>query len=472
VTRHWLVVATLALALVGALGDDAAADTPKQRFADLKKRILAAKEKELEERRQQPDEPQVPLRLEDVPDNTAVTTRALDPDTAGNASSRTSAGIKTDLEGVEAGVSLNPGVLLSLNNNTLRELSISIASLDDSRSRFGLAWSREIAPTLLTPASVGLAPCKVDLPSFAEELDRLESSFETVCERVVQIIPQPANQPEVWFSAQIACGYKPKQDGNDPGLTEAIDGIGKVVEGARDPRVRGAMLASKAFYDDLMAFKPLDPTSCYGEKALQRGYAQTAWAAGRHRIGLSANIDLLPRVFGFNPDPDMTLPDGDVQAWKARAEYAFARRGNELAISAGYGRSRATANDELSGTLSTSLSFTGLPRALTGEPLETKGRLNIINGKLPAHFALGASVRADFAMSPPASQDTFLHLSALEAALFVDFHVTDELSFRLGIPVKGEIVVRDADAMASPPVEEKRALQWTLQPFVATVLKI
>jgi len=58
--------------------------------------------------------------------------------------------------------------------------------------------------------------------------------------------------------------------------------------------------------------------------------------------------------------------------------------------------------------------------------------------------------------------------------------ISETLSFRLGVPVKAETVVREAktavDATDTPPavpaVQEKRALQWTLPVAIVAVLKL
>lgn len=428
--------------------------------------------------------------LDAAPSNAAVRTQALDPVVSVGPPGRITAGIKTDLDDVEGGATIAPGLLLSASHWFWRGWTVSMASLEDSKSRVGAGWSYEFSRKLLTPESVGVKPCKNDLEAFGRQLDSLAGDFETVCERLVKVVPDPSlaplqgEKPEVvakqagyWHAAQIACGYERPTPASDPGLSEAIAEIKTVVDYAtakvRDRKVIEAQRTVKYEYDTLVAFRGLDPTACYESKELGTAYTRTAWSTTRKRLGASANADFFQRVYGFKPDPEAALPRGEAQEWKVRAGVARSVDGSQQGVTLGYGQARVEPRDELRGIVTVGASLSGFAHGIAADLYDEDGKLNVNDdGELPAYLTVGVEVTVDFATNPPDTQSTRANIQKFEGTAFIDFHVRKDLGFRLGLPLKAEIAKRDADDMAMPPLVEKRDLQWTLYPFVSTVLKL
>jgi hypothetical protein len=464
---------------------------PDAHYDELRKRIVEDKRKEIEtEVIRRRAEGQTYSSIDVAPSNAAVRTRALDPEIATGPAGRFTAGIKTDLDGTEAGATISPGVLFSSSNALVRGLSLTAASLEESRSRFGAAWSLEIAPKLLTPESLGVPACKSDLGTFDKQLAQLEQNFIRVCEDLIKNMPDPALTPingateketkgrqDKWVSTRMACGYQQPTAENNPGLTQAIEDLRFVINFAIQARFDGDVLrdrqAIQAAYDDLMKFRALDPTDCYSSKEIGKAFLRKSWTTTRHRIGVSGNIDLFPRVWGFNPDESTELPGGEFNEWKVRAEYAQSAGGGEVTVSAGFGQKREKVGDDLEGTVTIAGSIVGFAHAVTLKPLFEDGALNVDNdGELPPYFTVGADLKVELATDPPESQDTFANLSGLEASVFIDFHMNEKLGFRVGLPLEATLATREPDDMAMPPVVERRAVQWTIHPVVATVLTL
>jgi hypothetical protein len=168
-----------------------------------------------------------------------------------------------------------------------------------------------------------------------------------------------------------------------------------------------------------------------------------------------------------------------VKSGEARIDFSTARAGTEFSAGIGLGRSREKLEDELRGYIGPSISiahaFSLLPKK---SPLTTNGELNTMDGEIPPRLVVGLSAAIQVAVDKRESQDT--RFNSVKVQPHLDFLINDTLSFRLGIPVSGEIVVRDPkDAQpetpttpAQPAVAEKRALQWTLPVAIVAVLKL
>ncbi|HEX2869894.1 MAG TPA: hypothetical protein VHP33_01535, partial [Polyangiaceae bacterium] len=117
-----------------------------------------------------------------------------------------------------------------------------------------------------------------------------------------------------------------------------------------------------------------------------------------------------------------------------------------------------------------SISVSFVLGSLSADALYKEGKLNVVDGKVPPRLVAGLNADLEYAFDPPASQAT--HVNKFGATAFVDFLFTKELAFRLGIPVKAQIVTREADDKAVPKVTEKKGLQWSVPVFLTSAIKM
>jgi len=289
--------------------------------------------------------------------------------------------------------------------------------------------------------------------------------------------------------ARMACGFSSTGGSSAAGtLPEAIALVRRAVQitnsvaartdGIVPKPVAGIALGLAAEATALTDWTLASATSCYDPTDIQGYFRQLYWRVRTWKLAGSVSFDLFPRKYGFSPD-DSELPDGDVRSGEARLDFSTARAGTEFSAGFGFGRSREKLDDELRGYVGPSASiahaFSLLPKK---SPLTTDGELNVKDGEMPPRLVIGLSAAIQVAVDKRESQDT--RFNSVKIQPHLDFLINETLSFRLGIPVNGEIVVREKKAAqeetpttpAKPAVAEKRALQWTVPVAIVAVLKL
>ncbi len=409
---------------------------------------------------------------------------AVDP-SVGNAAAtvqRLAGAIKTGPVGTEAGLVIAPFVLADMSWG--RGLELTFAALKADVTRLGGSY------TFVRPesdADLWQAPpaCDVD----TAPLDEPREYFLTACTEVVPLL-DPSNR-EVQ-AARISCGLDvPRPD--QPAvasMVEALANIRAVVRWAArqsvtdpavvrfDTRAHVAAAGIQVLSDEIESWTQPTRTSCYADSDVKGYFQQLYWDRGTRRLAVGAQWDLFPRKSGFSPDGS-DLPRGETQAWQARVDLAYSKRGLELVAGMGIGESRAKLTDPLTKAVTVSGSVARAFTLLRSAPLrDDKGRLKSRGGELPPRLVIGLAASAEFAPDRPDSQETAVNKALVQP--YLDFIVSNTLSFRLGIPVRAETAVLDAKAAVaptatspgSPAVLEKRALQWTVPVAIVAVLKM
>jgi hypothetical protein len=196
-----------------------------------------------------------------------------------------------------------------------------------------------------------------------------------------------------------------------------------------------------------------------------------AWNDGYRRFGISGRFDAHSHKFGINPKPSEELPHGQIADGEVRVEVSYGAKRIELIAGAGYGKMRGTISEPLRSYISPSLSFALVVGSLTQDSLiDENGVIRLVDGKLPPRLVVGLDASLRCALEKPEIQDQRVQKVTMTA--FVDFRFTENLAVRLGAPVSAVMVVRPADSTTTPPVIEKRGLQWTVPVFFGTVAKL
>lgn len=410
-------------------------------------------------------------------------TQALEPENAATTADRLAVALKTDIAGTEAGVTAAPFGLAE--NPSLRGFNLTLGALKNDMVRVGASYSHDFSKPLLGPEDIGLKSCELDEARLGEELELVGQSLDAVCRNVIWLVPEPPEKNDKgkidrrprdrWRTARIACGLEKGSTGY-PGpaegltLTEAIASIKSAIRIAKDKNtdVDRAVTAGASDMKRIEQFDLPTGTSCHADKEIAAAFQRARWKSTRVRLGTSVTGEFFPRKSGFNPDPSKPLPKGEASKWQARAEVSVGRRRLDFAAGVGAGQVREDLASPLRGFLSPSASLAFAAFNLSPDPLVDKGTLNLPDGKVPPHVVLGLDAKGEIALSRPDSQTT--RFNKVEVLPFVDFKITEKLSFRLGAPIRAEIAIRKADDKKG--IAEQRGLQWTVPFSVVTVIKL
>ena len=86
-------------------------------------------------------------------------------------------------------------------------------------------------------------------------------------------------------------------------------------------------------------------------------------------------------------------------------------------------------------------------------------------GELPPHLVLGFSASVDLAPDRPTTQPKLVEGAELTA--YVDLRFSNDLAFRIGVPVKATLVKREA----TETVPERSDLQWSVPVSIVALIK-
>jgi hypothetical protein len=422
---------------------------------------------------------------------------AVEPDDSSAAATvrRLAGAIKTTPNGTEAGLVIAPFALAG--SKCLPGLEATFGALKDDFTRAGVSYTKDASPKLedvwKTPAACPIGPR-------IKKLERPRDFYLTACASVVAEVPETLSEtsglPDAERTAyanrvaqaRIACGFAGTNVSSTVStLPEAIALVRRAVEiintvGARTDRlipgpVVAIALALAPEATALANWTLASATSCYDAEDIQGYFRQLYWRVRTWKVAGSVSFDLFPRKYGFSPD-DSELPDGDVKSREARLDFSTTRAGTEFSAGAGFGWSREKLADELRRYVGPSASIARAYSLLKKSPLTTNGELNVKDGEMPPRLVVGLSTAVQMAVNKRESQET--RFNSVKIQPHLDFLINETLSFRLGVPIKAEIVVRakkDAQAEtpttpARPAVAEKRALQWTVPVAIVAVLKL
>jgi hypothetical protein len=450
----------------------------------------------------------VPVALQEaVEDRDAATVQssliaavdAIEPDdsTAAATVRRLAGAIKTNPEGTEAGIVVAPFALAG--HDSLRGLEVTFAALKDDFTRAGVSYTWDRSPTLEDVWRQPDACPATDARRKALEAPRdfyLNACIHVVAELpddIVASVEFPAEERTNYQTrinrARLACGLPtPVPFGPEVAtLPEAISLLRTVVETANEVAVRtddviraqaGAFaMGLRADAAQLENWTIPGPTACFTKDRIRAYFQQLYWTRRKWKVALGASWDLFPRKFGFSPD-ESTLSRGEAKTREVRFDASTGLARTELSFGIGVGSAREDLTDDLRAHASPSISLAHAFSLLKSKPLTSNGQLNTEDGDLPPRLVAGLSVATQFAIDKRASQTT--RFNSVEIQPHLDFLISETLSFRLGIPIEGEIAVRKKqDAVAAsatsperPEVPEQRSLQWTIPVAIVAVIKM
>jgi hypothetical protein len=409
---------------------------------------------------------------------------ALDP-TSSSAVDRATLGLGTSVEGAEAGLSVSPAALAGSTNPKAIAFNVFVGALKADETRVGTRYTFERSG-VLEPSSLP-DECPFEEARTRAWLDSIANEYREAC-RVIALAPgAPSGLPATsWAVAQAACAVPgaayPKP--GDRNLRVALVFLPEAAAALRlsekDEVAREARAAAAAV-EQLATFDPTRSLDCFGtEKVLAERFRIQQWRTGTTRVGVTTYVDFFARRFGFKPD-GKELPGGQVKAWQSRLDLSRQRGRGQWTLGLGAGVARQDFKGDYTVTLTPAVSASYIAFSLTGPLLEPKTveeggrpvRVDVIrleDGKIAPHVVLGFLAKAEIAASPPATQTT--HFNGFEVQAFMDFKIRENLSFRLGVPLRAELKTRAADPKATPPLLKQSSLQWSLPVALVTVIKL
>jgi hypothetical protein len=359
---------------------------------------------------------------------------------------------------------------------TPHQWKVTLATLDTGNTRVGNAYSWEKVWSPTTYEALGLKQCVLapgDINKLERGIQKLRDDFVTACEQIVSILPNEPGPARAYAVARRACGYLPPLPREPPLLDQLYRRINSALDALANSGSEGEAHASalrKKYTEPLnrlKAFRDVIPglDGCYTDQQIADQYVRKQFAQEDWRAGVGVNLDFLPLLWGFQPDPATPLSKGSLMRLEVRGE-ASERHGQlEWYVALGLGGQRSKADDDLRFFLSPTIGASWLLGTIGREPLhDSKGELNLVNGTLPPHVTVGFSALVDITPSPVATQKN--NVDQVELIAYADFVFTKELALRVSVPVTAKLVTRTKD-QGGP----ESALQWSAPVSVFAVVK-
>jgi hypothetical protein len=423
--------------------------------------------------------------------------QALDADNAVTLPRLASLAIKTDVKDTEAGVVIAPLALMGSTSDLATGFTLVLAALEDDQFRAGASLSIPIGRHDIDFDDLRVEACKFDKARYDSELRKRAWEFGSVCDALVPMTPDINNKAaakQIWIRGLAACGVT-----NPPaGATITAQELGaavNVIDTSKDLSARVTSLlklvelVKGSSGTDPTKFDLLDPrierldkmrraptkSSCLtkDEDELAAAVTRAKWRQPLQTIGLSAHADFYPIQFGFNPDESERLAHGNAATIEERLEYRTSCRRHSLSLGFGAKTTRDTAHGDFATSVRPAVGFQYIVGRLDGGSLlDEQDDVNTLKkGELPPLFVVGVDgVFGVTVAGKPDSQESAIE--EVGVTPFADFRINKDIAFRIGVPLKAELVTRKADAMAMPEVTEKKALQWTVPVFLTTVLEL
>lgn len=185
----------------------------------------------------------------------------------------------------------------------------------------------------------------------------------------------------------------------------------------------------------------------YDEEKFLEEYRRRLYDAFSTRFGVDGSVDFDAWKFGRERDmvvdgnvEEESLPDGSVLGWRVGPTVTFKQARWSVSLAARVGQAIPEADDQLRGVVAPGGEASYVLHYLDhkkGEPLKLGE-----NGKLPPRITLGLKGAAEVALQKPDFQMS--RFNEVEAMVYTDFVVSDNLSFRLGVPLQGALMEQEA----------------------------
>ncbi|WNG13257.1 hypothetical protein [Cystobacter fuscus] len=408
---------------------------------------------------------------------------------------RAAAALNTSVEGAEAGIVVTPLSLFGVDTGP-HVWTASVASLEGGRTRVttGYVFQDSHRPGSYAALGFQFQGCDFDQKKqdkLKKELATYEGYFREVCEVLVPALPEPAASTRgniSWHDARIACGHEaepslpPGQIAKVYTLAFSATSISKALEHGRESLPSGDAArtelerrasAVSGQLERLEKFSPPSADDCIEDESLKAAIIRYSQKHGTTKFGVQLQYEAFPMRFGFNPDlaegeetPEKELPRGEWAKIGMRADYETRLCGFSVQAGVGAERGRKELADDILWSLTPTASVSRVLTVVGDKGVGGKSLLVKNDGTLQPHLVGGLLLTSNIALQKAEGQVS--PLNDFQATLYVDFRFTENLQARLGVPLKGENVEREATDAA--PV--KRDVQWSVPVFVTTVLKL
>jgi hypothetical protein len=394
---------------------------------------------------------------------------------------RAAVAIKTDIEDAEAGLQVAPFIG---SGRGWSGLSLSLALLEEDVTQVGLGWAIDISnDEPLTYAELKGADgqpmvCSWDTRGLNQAIESAREEYGEVCDipGTLPIPPLDQTQQRVFAERLLMARAACTGAGVDAIIDTPTFSWGKaqlvaffryyehLLESAAPPlqaQARVILGSGRDAIDAIKAFEFGPFEDCPGAEELKAAIELWRRQESSLRLGFGVQSQFFPWVGGFDPECEGQQDEPGCQKDKLsfkqvqpRAEVAAIVRGVNLTLGLGLAFSREARGEELTPALALALA--------TDWPLTSPLR------KDAPRVVLGLEASARLSLDKPAVQKELISEGQITPYLAVE--VSDELSFRLGVPLRAELATREADEANQIP--EMRSLQWSVPAFIATVLRL
>jgi hypothetical protein len=390
---------------------------------------------------------------------------------------RLSAALKTDIEDVEAGLQVAPFID---KDEPWSGMYLQLAALEDGVTRLGagVAFQGADEPQkfadLQDEEGKPLA-CEMNLLSAEQAIIQAEGAFSDACKLPTLLPALPGEEKtgdELKKSregAEETCSLSNPAGKTFEELLAALKAFLKDYEkrlkDTDDATVRqhaNMVLGELARSVDMVRkFKVSASIECPEPETVKAAVKRWEDSHESWDFGAGVRADFFPLVWGSVPACEAT-PDEPkcktfrvaLQRFEPLAAVTWSPQKWSVTLGAGLAWAREERGADLDEVLSPKL---GVSYQFSDSSSEDDPRV-----------VAGLELELDVALGKPESQKELVN--ELSFIPYIDVTVTDELSFRLGVPLHAEQVAGEEEegSMTPPP----SALQWTLPVFVATVIKL
>jgi hypothetical protein len=408
--------------------------------------------------------------------NVSIETPALPRTFRLNNIEKAAAVIDTSVDGVEAGVSLAPFALAGFDALGLAGLTVTLASLEDDQTRAAVAYSWGTTPDDPTLEDLDLTCAKRSaLEDFVSQLVDMEEAFPNVCSKFVPEVDESRldehgkrNLEQIALVCRIGTAEGTHINSLQT-LSTALRIIERQEKSDSDVDVPYAITERytrlKDELDPFLTYEMPTRFSCFksSDEKFATAVDEFRWKQQVFRFGTGAQADFFAFESGFRAECEGDAPPvscsresvefASVQP-KVEAEWSSGSWSTDLGV--GYIWERESIEEDLEGFFFPSFSYKQLVTTLGSKEAWEKGAARLVGGII---FETKLRVFA--------SDDKEL-LQSFTGTAFVDVVLTNELGFRLGIPVEVEREETTPEGDEAP----ESGLNVTLPVFVTTVLTL
>ncbi|MCB9531342.1 MAG: hypothetical protein H6700_06220 [Myxococcales bacterium] len=424
---------------------------------------------------------------------------------------RLTAALSTSVEGAEAGLTVAPLAFLEPTKSgwdAYRGLNLTIAALEGGQSRLGAGYSYSSGPRVKFSDVV----CDGRREDLDAAIDGVRAAFMDVCEHLVAHSDAPPSDEAAssgwphgseqrWARARSACGLSvndARHVSPPDNLVAAavalkawLDAEGEYAADHAAEQGSSEVLQRHNDHEgsvqSLIQYTRPRPFECDGgTSTLDLRIERELYHRATGSFGLSATWDHFEATWGFEPstvrvvrecapDDSECQPAYEEDPPPDRSTFELARR--EVEVNAAFemaffaaeiGFGAIASRDELfdeSGQEAPLVNGWSIDASialnLSGEPKEDSGM----------ELALGM----DTTFAIPSKHERSAapmdgYVSKVSLTPYFSVRVTEELGFRLGVPVSGELAVQTADDAET--IRDRRALTWSARPTFVTVLSL